>query len=251
MSAYRRWFRSGGTYFFTIVCECRATLFADAANVDRFRSAIARCRAGRPFERRRVGLRPTSVVSAGPNASWVGDPPYVMLPACRLIDGGSGRAERTSSRSSVNDARRSSPSRRTSNGFGRRSPGAGRVGFGQRSRLLDAPAVHQIELHGRLPVGRRVGTTAIGITNADRRSRRLAAPLLGTPLSRRGRRRPARRIHSFQRGEARTRALSARVAALVVSSMGQEHRDWGCVCREDVGRRPTLLDFSWADDGME
>lgn len=50
MAAYRRWFRAGGTYLSTLVCEWRALLFADAVNVDRFRSAVARCRVGMSFD---------------------------------------------------------------------------------------------------------------------------------------------------------------------------------------------------------
>lgn len=50
MSAYRRLFREGGTYFFTIVTERRAPIFDDVSNVERLRAAIARCRTSLPFD---------------------------------------------------------------------------------------------------------------------------------------------------------------------------------------------------------
>jgi putative transposase len=50
MPEYRRVYRPGGTYFFTVVTYGRRPLFADAANVERLRTAIRVVRAERPFE---------------------------------------------------------------------------------------------------------------------------------------------------------------------------------------------------------
>ena len=46
---YRRVLLPGATYFFTLVAHKRAKLFADAANVDRWRTAVAKVRSKRPF----------------------------------------------------------------------------------------------------------------------------------------------------------------------------------------------------------
>ena len=40
MAGYRRWYRPGGTYFFTVVTERRRPLFADAGNRQRLRAAM-------------------------------------------------------------------------------------------------------------------------------------------------------------------------------------------------------------------
>jgi putative transposase len=50
MPEYRRAFRPGGTFFFTIVTHERRPFFADVANVERLRDAIRAVRAERPFE---------------------------------------------------------------------------------------------------------------------------------------------------------------------------------------------------------
>lgn len=50
MSEYRRAHVPGGQFFFTLVAERRATLFADAANVDRLRHAVDIVMRKRPFQ---------------------------------------------------------------------------------------------------------------------------------------------------------------------------------------------------------
>jgi putative transposase len=50
MAGYVRWYVPGGTYFFTLVTERRAPLFADADNRRRLHDAIAECRRTRPFD---------------------------------------------------------------------------------------------------------------------------------------------------------------------------------------------------------
>ncbi|MGA2496205.1 MAG: transposase [Tepidisphaeraceae bacterium] len=49
MPEYRRIFREGGTYFFTICTFGRRPIFADAINVDRLRTAIRGVMAEQPF----------------------------------------------------------------------------------------------------------------------------------------------------------------------------------------------------------
>lgn len=46
---YRRVFVPGASYFFTLITQERARLFADAANVDRWRRAVEKVRRTRPF----------------------------------------------------------------------------------------------------------------------------------------------------------------------------------------------------------
>jgi putative transposase len=46
---YRRVFVPGASYFFTLITHERAQLFSDAANVDRWRRAVAKVRRTRPF----------------------------------------------------------------------------------------------------------------------------------------------------------------------------------------------------------
>lgn len=50
MPEYRRVYRPGGTYFFTIVTHARRRLFADSANVDRLRDALRATREQWPFK---------------------------------------------------------------------------------------------------------------------------------------------------------------------------------------------------------
>ena len=46
---YRRLKEPGATYFFTLVVHQRARLFADASNIARWRGAVAKVQATRPF----------------------------------------------------------------------------------------------------------------------------------------------------------------------------------------------------------
>ena len=46
---YRRVLHAGATYFFTLVVHERAKLFADAANITRWRAAVAKVKSKRPF----------------------------------------------------------------------------------------------------------------------------------------------------------------------------------------------------------
>lgn len=50
MGSFVRWYRPGGTYFFTLVAERRMPMFREPANVERFRAGIARCRSSLPFD---------------------------------------------------------------------------------------------------------------------------------------------------------------------------------------------------------
>ena len=50
MPDYRRCYRPGGTFFFTIVTHQRRPLFADAANVERLRAAVRDVRSERAFD---------------------------------------------------------------------------------------------------------------------------------------------------------------------------------------------------------
>jgi putative transposase len=50
MSDYRRLYKRGGCYFFTLVTHGRAPLFADVQNVDRLKAALRCVVAERPFE---------------------------------------------------------------------------------------------------------------------------------------------------------------------------------------------------------
>ena len=50
MPDYRRAYRPGGTFFFTLVTNHRRPLFGDPANVERLRAAVREVRAAWPFE---------------------------------------------------------------------------------------------------------------------------------------------------------------------------------------------------------
>jgi len=58
MPSYIRWYSPGGTYFFTLVTENRAPLFAAEATHPVLRSAIDRCRSRYPFEVIAMALLP-------------------------------------------------------------------------------------------------------------------------------------------------------------------------------------------------
>ena len=50
MSDYRRLYRPGGAYFFTVVTAARRPLFRDAKNVRLLRDAVAETKSFYPFE---------------------------------------------------------------------------------------------------------------------------------------------------------------------------------------------------------
>lgn len=58
MSRYVRWYVPGATYFFTVVTERRAPLFADADNRSRLHAAFAAVRREYPFEMAAIVLLP-------------------------------------------------------------------------------------------------------------------------------------------------------------------------------------------------
>jgi putative transposase len=58
MPDYRRWFRSGGTYFFTIVTYNRRKIFCDELARSLLHQAIADVIAARPFEMQGIVLLP-------------------------------------------------------------------------------------------------------------------------------------------------------------------------------------------------
>jgi putative transposase len=58
MPDYRRWFRSGGTYFFTIVTFNRRKIFCDEPARSLLHQAIADVIAARPFEIQGIVLLP-------------------------------------------------------------------------------------------------------------------------------------------------------------------------------------------------